>query len=247
MVPVSESTFTVIKQAAVLFEKTEKRFDITIGPLVNLWDFKNRHTIPPLVEIQNTLAYVNAQDILLDERRKRVGLRRCGQCLDLGGIAKGYAADQVKRIALDHGITSSYLNLGGTIVVIGNKPDGKPWRVGVRHPRKNDSLLGVLQVASTSMVTSGDYERFFYDEQGKRRHHIIDPKTGYSAESDLISVTVVCENPTLADVLATTLCIVGSSNIAYFKEQFPEVEVIAVDRDGSLIVTNQIAECFYTN
>lgn len=158
MVSVSASTFKVIKQAVELFEKTDKRNDITITPHVNLWYFKNRHTSPPLAEIQKTLTYVNAQDILFDERRMRVGLRRCGQCLDLGGIAKGYAVNQAKRITLNHIITSSYLNLGGTIVVIGNRPDGNPWRVGVRHPRKKDSLLGVLQAGSTSIVTSGDYE-----------------------------------------------------------------------------------------
>ncbi|WP_319756090.1 FAD:protein FMN transferase [uncultured Sphaerochaeta sp.] len=245
MVSVSESTFTVIKQAVELFEKTDKRFDITITPLVNLWDFKNRHTSPPLAEIQKTLTYVNAQDILFDEPRMRVGLRRCGQCLDLGGIAKGYAADQAKHIALNHGITSSYLNLGGTIVVIGNRPDGNPWRVGVRHPRKNDSLLGVLQVASTSIVTSGDYERFFFDEQGKRWHHILDPTTGYSAESDLISVTIVSEDSTLADALATTLIILGSEHIPYLQEQFPMIDIIAVDMAGVLYLTERITDSFH--
>ena len=245
MVPVSESTFTVIKQAADLFEKTEKRFDITITPLANLWDFKSRHTIPPMVEIQKTLTYVNAHDILFDERSMRVGLRRRGQCLDLGGIAKGYAVDQAKRIALDHGITSSYLNLGGTIVVIGNRPDGNPWRVGVRHPRKNDSLLGVLHVASTLIVTSGDYERFFYDEQGKRWHHILDPTTGYRAESDLISVTIVGENSTLVDALATALIILGSEHIPHIQEQFPMVDIIAVDRAGVLYLTERITDSFH--
>ncbi len=244
-VQVAEHTFSVIKKACELYEKTEKRFDITITPLLDVWDFKRRHSCPSSTSIKEALAYVNANDILLDDDTMNVGLRRQKQSMDLGGIAKGYASDQARQILEKHGISSAYLNMGGNVVVIGEKPNGKPWRVGIRHPRKDDALLGVLEVIGTSVVTSGDYERFFIDENGKRWHHILDPTTGYSAESDLISVTVVCQSSSVADVLATTLCILGSEKIPFIQQQFPEVEIIAVDRAGSLYMTEHIVEYFH--
>ncbi|MEM5771067.1 MAG: FAD:protein FMN transferase, partial [Bacillota bacterium] len=131
-----------------------------------------------------------------------------GQSVDLGGIGKGFASDPFMTIFQDYGITSAFSNIGGNVSTLGNKPDGLPWRVGIRHPRQ-EGLMGAVAVTGKAVVTSGDYERFFIDKLGRRFHHILNPLTGCPAESGLISTTIIADSAMTADALSTAVFVAG--------------------------------------
>ncbi len=170
------------------------------------------------------------------------GLRRTGQSVDLGGIGKGFAADRILDTYKMFGITSAFTNFGGNVAVLGAKPDGSPWNIGIRHPRKENGLIGAISVSDRSVVTSGDYQRYFMGLDGKRYHHILDPKNGYPAESGLTSATVVCESSMAADALSTALFVSGFSKdiecVFETLECFPGAEAVLVDKDMTIYVTD---------
>jgi thiamine biosynthesis lipoprotein len=144
-----------------------------------------------------------------------------------------------------YGITSACSNLGGHVVTIGSKPDGSPWQVGIQHPRKEDCLIGSVSVCGKSVVTSGDYQRYFKDGRGTRYHHILDPLTGYPADSDLLSVTVVSECSTTADALSTILFVVGTERGLQILADFPDTEAVCIDRDMRVWVTQGLETSFH--
>jgi FAD:protein FMN transferase len=166
---------------------------------------KKRNFITSVREITELLPLVGYKGLRLDDETTSAELQKEGQAVDLGGIAKGYAADEVKRILMENGITSAMINLGGNIAALGCRPDGKPWRIGIQNPLSpTGEFLAVIPVEDGAVVTSGSNERFFI-EDGVRYHHIIDPRTGRPARSGLLSVTVVCGNSADADALTTAL------------------------------------------
>ena len=165
------------------------------------------------------------------------GLRNGGQSVDLGGIGKGFAGDRIREVFKGFGISSAYSNLGGNVVTVGAKPDGSSWQIGIQHPRQENSLIGSVSVVNQTVVTSGDYQRCFTDSQGKRHHHILDPTTGYPAESGLISVSIVTEESFAADPLATILFVAGMEKGLEFLRSFPQTEAILVDSDLQVYVT----------
>jgi thiamine biosynthesis lipoprotein len=139
--------------------------------------FHHAATPPTQAAIKEVRSLVDYRQIRLDVKNRRAGLGKQGMLLDLGGLAKGYAADRAKQVLIEWGIESAYINLGGNVLLLGSKPDGSAWKVGIRHPRIQNSLVGAIAAKDVSVVTSGDYERFFIDSQGKRQHHILDPRT----------------------------------------------------------------------
>ena len=164
--------------------------------------------------------------------------------MDLGGIAKGYAGDEAIKIYKKYGIKSAYINLGGNVVVLGTKPDGKPWRIGVQNPRaENGFYIGIVEVADKAVVTSGDYERFF-EENGKRYHHILDPKTGRPADSGLISSTIVTDVSMDADALSTAAFVLGLEKGRALVESLEGVEAIFVTKDKEVYVTDGLRNSF---
>ena len=165
------------------------------------------------------------------------GLRSTGQSIDLGGIGKGFAGDRIREVFKCFDITSAYSNLGGNVVTLGAKPDGRPWRVGIQHPRREQELVGAVAVVDQTVVTSGDYQRYFTDEQGKRCHHILDPKTGYPAESGLMSVTIVSESSLVADALSTIVFVAGIDKGLECLRSFRHTEAILVDAGLQVYVT----------
>lgn len=207
---VHEDTFNLICKAIEFSVLSDGAFDITIRPLVELWGInKKGNFVPSDSEIEELLPLVHYQDILLDQKFCSVALKKAGQSLDLGGIAKGFAADEVKRILLENGIQSALINLGGNIVTIGTRPDGQPWQIGIQNPlAPTGQFLGILSAADKTIVTSGTNERFFIKE-GVRYHHILDPRTGRPVQSSLLSVTAICTCSTDADALTTALFILG--------------------------------------
>jgi thiamine biosynthesis lipoprotein len=187
-------------------------FDPTIGPLVKLWGIgTDAQRIPSREEIDQVLPLVNWQDVILSDTdaEPAVLLLRSGMALDLGAIAKGYAADELVRLLREEDIPRALIDLGGNVYVYGSKADGGPWRVGVQNPLNGrGSYLGVLSVQNTSVVTSGVYERFF-EAEGKRYHHILDTSSAYPVENDLLSVTIIAPVSMDADALSTSAFALG--------------------------------------
>ncbi len=213
-------------------------FDVTIEPLVTLWNrAKESGAEPDESSIKTVLPLVNYRDLILDPWEMTARLRNIGQSVDLGGIGKGYAGDRILEIYRKNGISSAYSNLGGNVVTRGAKPDGSPWHIGIQHPRQEGKLIGAVAVVNQSVVTSGDYQRYFTGSQGKRRHHIFNPTTGYPAESGLTSVSIVAEQSLAADALSTIVFVAGMVKGREFLNLFPQTEAVLVDSGLQVYVT----------
>lgn len=220
---VSPETFEVIRKAVEFFGKTGGAFDVTVLPLMRLWGFYSQEpAIPSHDQIQSTLTRIGPDRLILDSGRHQIGFFVDGAGIDLGGIAKGYACDQVVNFLKDEGIENALVNIGGTIFALGKAPGDKPWRVGLRHPRDPNRTHKVLSLVNEAVSTSGDYEQFFV-ENARRYSHILDPRTGYPANRS-IAASVVASSAMLADILSTTLFILGPEEAASFMRQFPEAQ-----------------------
>lgn len=229
-VSVSSETHAVLTRARDFSRRFRGFFDITIGPVVDLWREAKAEGEPAADgRIRQALPLVNQGDLLLDPTRRTARLRRRGQSIDLGGIGKGYASDRILDIFRRYGVTSAFTNLGGNVAALGEKPDGSPWQVGIRHPRRQDRLIGAVAVRDRSVVTSGDDQRFFVDSGGRRWHHILDPMTGYPVDAGLMSVTVVAESGMDADALSTILFAAGLERGTEILHQYPGAEAVFVD------------------
>jgi FAD:protein FMN transferase len=143
-----------------------------------------------------------------------------------------------------YGVSSAYTNIGGNVVALGTKPDGSPWRVGIQHPGQENRLIGLVSVTDKAVVTSGDYQRYFIGSNGKRHHHILNPSTGYPAESGLVSVTIVADSSMAADALSTILFIAGMKKGIELLKRFSGVEAIFVDIDLQVHITAGLKEYF---
>ena len=237
---VHEDTFYVIQKAMEYSYATQGAFDISIYPIINLWGVTLKEPIVPSDEqIKNIIGLVNYQDILLDEANKTVFLKREGMKIDLGGVAKGYAADEVARVLKEEGVVSGVIDLGGDIVTIGNKLDGTPWRIGLRDPRGSNLYqhFAIVEVTDHSIVTSGDYERYMEGENGDEEymyHHIFDPKTGYPTTTNIISATVMGASAIETDILSTTLFILGVERGLALIDNLADIEALIVTKDKNV-------------
>lgn len=242
---VSLETYDLLSQAEEFSRDFPGCFDLTIGPLVSLWHTgKESLAQPAEASIKQVLPLVNYRDLILNPGKRTAGLRNGGQSLDLGGIGKGFAGDKILEVFRRFGISSAYSNLGGNVVALGAKPDGSPWQIGIQHPRRENGLIGAVSVVSQTVVTSGDYQRYFTDGQGKRHHHILDPTTGYPAESGLISVSIVVDKSVAADTLSTILFVAGMEKGLQFLRGFPNAEAILVDSSLHVYVTQGLRTRF---
>jgi len=242
---VSPETYDVLSKAVEFSRCFPGCFDVTIGPLVTLWKIgKGSLAQPDDASIKQVLPLVDYRDLILDPWGMTAGLRNGGQSVDLGGIGKGFAGDKIVEVFKEFDIASAYSNLGGNVVTLGTKPDGSPWQIGIQHPRQENSLIGSVSVVNQTVVTSGDYQRYFTDSQGKRRHHILDPTTGYPAESGLISVSIVSDKSVAADTLSTVLFVAGMEKGLEFLRGFPQTEAILVDSNLQVYVTQGLRTRF---
>lgn len=251
---VSPETFDVLSCATGLSAACQGMFDVTIGPLVDLWSVGHGALRPPAdAEIRRALSLVDYRDLLLDPVQRTAGLRRAGQAVDLGGIGKGYAADRFIRVFREYSVSSAFTNIGGNVAVLGARPDGSAWRIGIQHPRRPDALIGVVSVKDKVVVTSGDYQRFFEDGEGNRYHHILDPMTGYPSRSGVAGATVVADSSgngsMVADALSTAVFIAGLDIGVELISLYPGVGALFVGAEStdaglSVWVTRNLKGCF---
>lgn len=207
-VKISYETYSILKRSLAYSESSNGIFDVTVGPLTQLWGFNGDEeptTVPDKKAIDSCLQLVGYKDLILNYNDTTAFLRRAGMSIDLGGIGKGYAIDRASDVLKRNGLTSFLFNAGGDVLVSGYKAEDQNWTVGIKDPRKEDKLLGSVEFTNKSIATSGDYERYF-EIDGKRYHHIIDPSTGYPA-SNSVSVSIIAESAERADALATMVFI----------------------------------------
>ena len=234
---VHDDVFKVIEQAVYYAEISGGAFDPTVGPLVKLWDIGGSNPrVPSQEEIDAVLPLINWRDIELDSDSRSVFLKRPGMAMDLGGIAKGYAADEAAAIVKRAGLKRAIIDLGGNIMMSGVKKekDKTPWKIGIQNPLENrGEYIGILSVGEQSVVTSGVYERFF-EEEGIRYHHIFSPADGYPARNGLLSATVITSVSMDADALSTAAFVLGYEKGKMLIESTPGTEAIFVFEDKSI-------------
>jgi len=240
-VKVNKDTFTVIKRAVFYAEISGGAFDPSVGPLVSLWGIgSDNERVPSQEEIEKTLPLINWRNIELDEETRSVFLNRKSMALDLGAIAKGYAADEAAAIIKNAKVKRAIIDFGGNIVTLGEKKTGTPWKVGIQNPNKiRGDYFGIIQLNTAekqTIVTSGAYERFS-EINGERYHHILSTVTGYPVKNGLLSVTVIHSDSTHADAISTSLFALGFEKGLELLDFFPGTEAVFVFEDNSVRVT----------
>ena len=207
---------------------TDGAFDPTVGPLMTLWGFRPRAARAPTPEeVEATLASVGYGKVTLD--RGTIRFDAPGMEIDLGGIAKGCALDLARERVLSAGATSALLDLGGNLMAVGRPPAGRFWEIGVKDPRDPARLAGVLEIPEGSVSTSGSYEN---------PGHLMDPRTGRSAQTDVLAATVVAPSGAWADALSTALCIAGSRRAEGILARFGDAKALLFLTDGRVVVSD---------
>ena len=247
VVAVSPETKEVVALAIKNAEKTNGAFDPTIGSLVRLWGIGTKNArVPSDSEIDAARALVDYRRVFLYEKggKSYVAVGR-GQSLDLGGIAKGWIADRIDALLKERGVKSAIVDLGGNIYALGESPKGREWKLGLQHPQKpRGEYFAVVDAVDISVVTSGAYERYF-EKDGVRYHHILDPSTGRPAQSDLISVSVVSKKSADADALCTALFVMGLDRSAVFLKRHPDIQAVLVKGgNNAVFITPDLKGCF---
>jgi thiamine biosynthesis lipoprotein len=244
-VKAGEDLIAVLSAALRYAELSGGAFDPTIGPLVKLWGIgTGQARVPGEEEIRGALALVNWHDLLIDPEAGTVFLRKAGMSLDLGAIAKGYAADEAAEILKSAGISGALIDLGGNIYALGTKADGAPWRIAVQDPRdERGAYIGVLELEEKTVVTSGVYERFL-ERDGRRYHHILSTSDGYPADTGLLSVTVIADASMDADALSTVLFALGYDKARPLVDSLENVEAVFVFEDLSVRLSPGALEKF---
>lgn len=243
-VTVSEETAEIISFALEMAQRTGGALDPTIYPVLTAWGFTtDSKQVPSQQQIAQLLEQVGYDRIQLNGSELTVP---DGMELDLGAVGKGYTADLVTEILRRHGVTSALISLGGNIQAIGSRPDGSDWRLGIRAPWESGNL-GVLTVSDAAVVTSGGYENYFDDEQGNIYWHILDPSTGYPADSGLQSVTIVGREGKMCDALSTALFVMGAQSAEQYWRENGGFEMLLVTDSGEILITEGIAENFTLN
>jgi thiamine biosynthesis lipoprotein len=228
---ISRELFDLLRTAVEYSRLTDGAFDITYASVGFMYDFR-RHLRPTEAQIEAALPAVNYRNLELDPRRRTVHFTRAGVRIDLGGIAKGHAVDRGIAILQARGIRHALLSAGGDSRIIGDR-FGKPWIVGIRHPDRKDEVIARIPLVDTAISTSGDYERYF-DENGVRYHHIIDPATGHPA-SKVRSATILAPTATRTDGLSKTAFVLGPEAALAIYNRLADVDAILVAPDGRVL------------
>ena len=238
-VEVSQPVYELIKRAKAVSLLDNSLFNFTIGPLVKRWKIGfNGHSVPAASDLQSLLALTNPHDVILDDAARSVFLQHAGMEIDLGAIAKGYIADVVRDFLLAEQVPQGLINLGGNVQTLGASGQ-EGWGIGLKKPfAAEDALLGVIHVSNKSVVTSGIYERYF-ELDGRRYHHILDPKTGYPLDNELQSVTVISEDSIDGDIYTTLLYGMGVEKSLEYLQDLAHIEAIFVTKQQQIICSSQ--------
>ncbi|MDD5138443.1 MAG: FAD:protein FMN transferase [Candidatus Omnitrophica bacterium] len=230
---VSEPLFDIIQQAQGFYRLTDGAFDITVGPASVLWKKAIASKILPGPDaVAQALSLAGSDFIYLDAKTREVALLKSGMRIDLGGIAKGFALDRAVRKLKDARIDSALINAGGNIYCLGRNHRA-PWRVGIQDPFREGKVLDELVLADRAVATAGDYQQYV-EINGRRYSHIVDPKTGYPAQSGIISATIIADDATASDALSTACVVLGLEKSRKLLSRFPEMKAILVANDGTL-------------
>lgn len=246
-VQVSDDVYSLIKQGLQYSEEFDGSFDITVGPLTNLWriGFPDARK-PSQEEIDAVLPLVNYKNVELDDDNKTVYLTQKGMQLDLGGIAKGFIADRLWDYFKKEGVTTAVIDLGGNIVVMGGSParDGVAWNVGIQDPfESRGTTFGTIMEKDKTIVTSGIYERYL-EVDGKTYHHILNPKTGYPYDNNIAGVSIIVDSSTRGDALSTSMFSIGVEEGLKYANEHDDMNAIFVTLDKKVYVSNSVKETF---
>jgi thiamine biosynthesis lipoprotein len=245
-VPAAKETLELVEAGLWFSRASGGAFNIAVGPLVELWGIgTSREAVPSAEEIASVLPRLDFTRIHVDKTAGVLFLGEKGMALDLGAIAKGYAADEAARVLREEGITRAVIDFGGNILVMGSRPDGDPWRIGVQNPASGrGEFLGILSVRDMAVVSSGVYERFFLGPDGARYHHILDTAAGYPVRNGLLQVTVSAKSSRDADALSTTLFALGLSAGMRFAEETRGIQALFVTEDKKIHATQGLRDIF---
>lgn len=240
-VKVSPDIIELLEKALYVSRETGGAFDVTIGPVEKLYDF-HRKIRPQEDEIKKNLPLVNYRNLIIHRNRSTVFLRKEGMLIDPGGITKGYAADRAADVLREQGIRSGIVAVAGEIRTFGLKPEGKPWKIGIKNPRARDQegeIMATIELGDMAISTSGDYERFFI-EDGKRYHHLLNPRTGHSA-GECKCVSIIAKEGVFTDSFATGIFVLGPEKGMKVLEKLGFDGVI-IDSQDNIYMTPKIRE-----
>lgn len=243
-VEVSEDIFTLIKAGKTYSDRANGSFDITIGPLSSLWHigFPDARK-PTQEEINNVLPLIDYRFVELNDNKQTVYLQNKGMEIDLGGIAKGFITDKVRDVLVDHGVTSAIIDLGGNVYVLGKNASGNKWTVGIQDPfSPRGQIIGSIQEANKSIVTSGIYERYL-EVNGEIYHHLLNPQDGYPFKNDIAGVSVITDESTDGDALSTLLFSKGVKDGLAYAEKIG-VDAIFITHNKDVYLTSKLKNKF---
>ena len=245
-VKVSDDLYTVLEKSLYYANLTDGAFDPSLGRLIDLWGIGTDNArVPSADEISPLTGQNNYTHVLLDEVNHTVAFTTDDFSLDLGAIVKGYAADEIKKLLVeDYHIKSALINLGGNVITIGSNPEGSDWTIGIANPsapEDSSASAAILTTTSQTLVTSGDYQRYFETSDGTRYHHILDGHTGYPADSGLTSVSIITDSSIDADALSTAVFVLGQEKGTELIQSLDGVEAVFIDTSGSMTATDGLA------
>jgi thiamine biosynthesis lipoprotein len=236
-------TVELVARSLEISRKSGGAFDVTYAALGEIWDYKKRPFVPPTrKEVKKALERTGYGKLRVDSGNSTLSFKVPGMKLGLGGIAKGYAVARAVGVLKEKGIRAGIVEEGGDLQVFGTK-FGKPWKTGIIHPREKGLAAAVKMKDGQAIATSGDYERYA-EHGGKRYSHIIDPRTGYPAESDLVSVSVITGDPVRADAWATAIMVLGLEGYRDLSVKPKDLQVICIDRDLNMYVSRSLRPVF---
>lgn len=231
-VEVSKDMITLIQKGIYYSKFSNGAFDITIGSVSSLWDFKETKKVPSDASIQEALSHVNYQNIVIQNNTVR--LTDPYTQIDLGAIAKGYIADRIKDYLKAKGIKHATINLGGNIQTIGAKPNGSNYNIGIQKPfDETGEPVTSVKIKDKSIVTTGIYQRYF-EQDGTLYHHVLDPKTGMPCDTDLYSVSIITDSSLTADAMSTVCCLMGYQESMNVISQLDNVDAVFITDDGDI-------------
>lgn len=244
-VKVSDAIIEMLALGKEYSEDSNGLFDLSIGSLVDLWGIGTKEAhIPEESEIQKSIDKVDYNKIDFDTSGSTVFLEEPEMVLDLGAIAKGYIADRVKDMILEKGYKSAIVNLGGNVLTVGNKPNSDSWAIGVRDPRSDATTeMGILYLEDNSIVSSGVYERYFV-EGDIRFHHIINPKTGFPEQNDMMSISIISKLSVEGDALSTSVFLMGLERGLEYIESRKDVDAVFIMQDLSVYISSGLKDKF---